>query len=81
MSEAKKVLTVDEWLEAAPLPVKRMFAGSISVINFWHDYRNRCFQIPGANDGSISEECKAGFREQYEICDAVVRALKNWNDL
>jgi hypothetical protein len=31
--------------------------GNILVINFLHFYRNKCFQMQGMYDGSISKEC------------------------
>jgi hypothetical protein len=69
---------VAEWLQQAPTRVKQYLSGSIHVCNFLHDERNRAFQIPGANDGSISDECTERFKEQYEICDAMIKVIRTW---
>jgi hypothetical protein len=71
-------LAIANWLEAAPDEVKRAFGGSIHVINFWHAQRNRCFQIPGSNDGSISEECKVLFREEFDVFDTIIKVTESW---
>lgn len=63
---------VREWLACAPDEVKRMFAGSINVLNFWRDERNRNFQMVGAYDGSISDECRALCREDFEVCNTII---------
>lgn len=70
--------SVADWLESAPPEVKRAFGGSIHVVNFWHAQRNRCFQIPGSNDGSISDECRAQFREEFEVFDTLINVTKAW---
>lgn len=69
---------VSKWLSDAPEVVKEVFAGSIHVINFLHDQRNRCFQTPRANDGSISEECTRAFEREFQVFDAFIKAARDW---
>ena len=69
---------VADWLQSAPLSVKRMFGGSITVRNFWREERNRSFQMQGVYDGSISDECKSVFQEYFEICDTIIKVSREW---
>lgn len=67
-----------DWLRSAPDAVKEVFGSSIHVINFLHDQRNRCFQTPRANDGSISEECTRAFEREFLVFDAFIKAAGDW---
>jgi len=69
---------VSKWLSDAPKAVKEVFAGSIHVINFFHEQRNRCFQTPRASDGSISEECTRAFKREFQVFDAFIKAARDW---
>lgn len=69
---------VRQWLEAAPDSVKSYFCGSIIVLNFWRDERNRNFQAPGLYDGSISEDCKELCRNHEAIANEIVSAQDRW---
>lgn len=69
---------VGAWIESAPDAVKEYFGGSIMVLNFWRDERNRNFQQPGRYDGAMDEECKALNRRQYAICDEICEASQRW---
>jgi hypothetical protein len=66
------------WLDAAPPAVRRLIGTNILMSNFLRDLRNKCFQMQGQYDGSISEECKALFAEQQQVCEAFVQASKRW---
>ena len=65
-----------EWLESQLASVKRIL-GTIDGINFLAAKRNTAFQMPGAYDGAMSEECKRLCREEYEIAGALLAELTN----
>ena len=56
----------DRICKMAARRVLRKWVNDIYVLNFLHDHRNACFQMRGCYDGSMSDECKALFKEQGE---------------
>lgn len=76
MSDTGLEESVIEWVASAPREIRNALQ-SVVVMNELRRFRNVCFQIPGANDGSISEECSKSFKTHYRAMTAFVCALEN----
>ena len=44
----------------------------IHFINFMYERRKESFQMQGRYDGSISEQCKQGFKRQQRFWDRLI---------
>lgn len=64
MSELEKA--VKEWMALAPQVVVDAL-GLVTVQNFLRDEANRSWQMAGAYDGAMDEECKASFRRRSQV--------------
>ena len=70
---------IHEWLESAPSEIKEFLASPVAF-KFLVDQRNISFQMPGAYDGSMSEECKALFRNQHTALSQLVDAVNELSE-
>lgn len=68
--------SISEWVRNAP-PAILSALQSVPVKNLLKEQRNRRFQMVGAYDGAMSDECKATFRIDYESLDEFIKALEN----
>lgn len=64
------------WVNQAPPAAIACFQ-SVILMNELCRFRNVCFQMPGAHDGSISDECKQVFREHFEALDEFINAVRS----
>lgn len=70
---------IQKWIEQAPLPIIDELR-SVPVMNFLRNHRNHRFQMIGAYDGAMSEDCKELNRIGYLAMDELVKSLETWND-
>lgn len=49
---------------------------NVPCMNFLRQYRHNVFQLQGAYDGAMSEDCKQSFRDDYAIIDSLVKELE-----
>lgn len=63
-SEIEKA--VQEWMSLAPEVVIDAL-GLVTVQNFLRDEANKSWQMAGAYDGAMGEECKASFRRRSQV--------------
>lgn len=47
--------------------IKNAVAGNVGLQNVIREFRHRAFQMQGAYDGAMSEDCKALYAAEYEI--------------
>lgn len=66
---------VRQWVKQAP-PTIRQALQSVPMMNSIRQLRNARFQMPGAYDGAMGEDCKKMMREEYEALDEFVKALE-----
>ena len=71
---------IHAWLDAAPKSVKDCFFGNILFVNFWHEQRNKNFQMQGMNDGSISDGCRESFKSNQAVCNAIIQYMNQHPD-
>jgi hypothetical protein len=76
-SPSASVNAVVIWLESAPDIAKSWLRDDVVTMNALVSQRNQAFQMIGMYDGSMSKECKARFREQYEFLSQVVEWCKS----
>jgi hypothetical protein len=60
---------IADWVASAPPVVARIFRGNILGTRALKELRRQCFQLIGCYDGSISDQSRASFQEQYDALD------------
>ena len=54
----------------------RVALDSVPVMNSLRTHRNQYFQIQGAYDGAMGDECKELCRQQFNAIDSLIRELE-----
>ncbi len=68
--------TIKEWVWSAPPEILSALA-SVPLMNSLREHRNRMFQMQGAYDGAMSEDCKNLFKSDYRAMAEFVSAIED----